>query len=68
MKTRTDYVNYSYSDTTYQAGPYHAGDEVQEHERDIKSYAGITAVFVTHSRNKDRTLIASGLVIEDPLA
>ena len=47
------YVNYTLGDDNYQQGPWSL-TEAQEHRRDIASYAGITACYVTPNRDEKR--------------
>jgi hypothetical protein len=55
--TKNWYVNYKAEGFgAYQAGPYSSSDEAYANSSDIKSYAGISEVYVTGRRDETREL------------
>lgn len=54
------YVNYTIAGApakSFQAGPYKDFDEALPHSRDIKSYAGVSDVYISDFRNENRELV-----------
>jgi hypothetical protein len=54
------YVNYTIAGApakAFQAGLYRDFDEAASHSRDIKSYVGVSDVYISDFRNENRQLV-----------